>query len=255
MAPPFRSLARFIFVLLLRDSASQGQAVQQSAAFVHIPKTGGTSIHRALFEAGCPALRVKANPTHLVTASKATQRGQLCFLVLREPTDRFVSSYSYFVSQSALRTPRKGVRQGDIDFMAMPRVSDPRFPTVGSLVDAAIARNKSTDFLDRAVMFAQQSKWVDVDDFARTTVVCYDAEHLAERVAAAIRRITVPPCNVTIPRINAAPRRAEEYDLNDTHRVWLAARYERDYALWQEHCGDGERRARERPRVNELRLT
>ena len=100
-------------------------------------------------------------------------------------------------------------------------------------------------FLDRAVMFAQQSKWVDVDDFARTTVVCYDAEHLAERVAAAIRRITVPPCNVTIPRINAAPRRAEEYDLNDTHRVWLAARYERDYALWQEHCGDGERRARE----------
>ena len=88
----------------------------------------------ALFEAGCPALRVKANTNHLITASKATQRGQLCFLVLREPSDRFVSSYSYFVSHSALRSPRKGVRQGDIDFMAMPRVSDPRFPTVAGIL-------------------------------------------------------------------------------------------------------------------------
>ena len=258
-----RSLpARFAFLLLLRATIytpCSGERGVESASFVHIPKTGGTSIHRALLEAGCPALRVKENTNHLITASKATRGGRRCFLVLREPTDRFVSSYSYFISQSALRgNMRKGVKQGDIDFTAMPRATDPRFPTAGSLIDAAVARNKSAEFLDRAVMFEPQSKWVDVADFALTTVVCYDARHLAERVSAAVRRITVPPCNVTIPRINAAPRHAEENDLNDAHRAWLAARYERDYALWQEHCGDGARRAREstreRPaRVNELR--
>ena len=143
---------------------------------------------------------------------------------------------------------RKGVKQGDIDFTALPRATDPRFPTAGSLIDAAVARNKSAEFLDRAVMFEPQSKWVDVADFALTTVVCYDARHLAERVSAAVRRITVPPCNVTIPRINVAVRLESEALLNETHRAWLRERYARDYSLWEEHCaGNAGLRAREPP--------
>ena len=97
---------RASILLLLRATiytSCSGERGVESASFVHIPKTGGTSIHRALLEAGCPALRVKENTNHLITASKATRGGRRCFLVLREPTDRFVSSYSYFISQSALR--------------------------------------------------------------------------------------------------------------------------------------------------------
>ena len=69
--------------------------------------------------------------------------------------------------------------------------------------------------------------------------MCYD-ERLSERAASAISRVTSPPCNVTIPRINVAARPDSEALLNETHRAWLRKRYARDYALWEEHCGPGQ---------------
>ena len=224
---------------LLSLGCATGRAQFQPAAFVHIPKTGGTSIHRALFDADCPALPITdAFTNHQLTAAAATRDGGRCFLVLREPTDRFVSSYSYFVSFNAALRARltNRTRARDARPTPTPRARDARFPTVGSLIDAAVARKKNSRFLDSNVFFTPQSQWVDVDDFARTTVVCYDAERLSERVAAAIRRVTVPPCNATIPRVNVADRPEAEGELNDTHRAWLRKRYGRDYALWQEHC-------------------
>ena len=221
---------------LLSLGCATGRAQFQ---FVHIPKTGGTSIHRALFDADCPALPITdAFTNHQLTAAAATRDGGRCFLVLREPTDRFVSSYSYFVSFNAAPRARltNRTRARDARPTVTPRARDARFPTVGSLIDAAVARKQNSRFLDSNVFFAPQSQWVDVDDFARTTVVCYDAERLSERVAAAIRRVTVPPCNATIPRVNVADRPKAEGELNDTHRTWLRKRYGRDYALWQEHC-------------------
>ena len=248
-------MVRLFGLLLLGYTAGLEQAHQSRRApvagavpddarvtFVHIPKTGGTSIRRALVEAGCRTMRLPNRAAqHEVTAAFATRDMRRCILVLREPTDRFVSAYWYFVSNEALAIRE---RTGQGDPKATPRVRHPSFPTVGSLIDAAGARRES--ILGRTI-FAPQSNWADVKDFARTTVVCYD-ERLSERAASAIRRVTSPPCNVTIPRMNIAARPEAGDLLNETHRAWLRERYARDYSLWEEHCaGYAGLRAREPP--------
>ena len=222
-----------VFCLLSLGYTAGFEQAFEPVTFVHIPKTGGTSIRHALVEAGCHAMRVpRTAQAHLLTAAAATQNGRRCILVLREPTDRFVSAYSYFMSFNEAIATR--AREGHPTSL---RVRHPSFPTVGSLIDATGAHNADTRFMDSTI-FAPQSKWVNVQDFERTTVVCYD-ERLSERAASAISRVTSPPCNVTIPRINVAARPDSEALLNETHRAWLRKRYARDYALWEEHCGPG----------------
>jgi hypothetical protein len=58
--------------------------------FVHIPKTGGTSIKRAL---GMEGLGDHRTPTALV--HPATWEAYFSFMVVRNPFDRLVSSYAY----------------------------------------------------------------------------------------------------------------------------------------------------------------
>ena len=86
--------ARLLCLLLLGHTAGVEHAFEP-VTFVHIPKTGGTSIRHALVEAGCRAMRVpRTARAHLLTAAAATQNERRCILVLREPTDRFISAYS-----------------------------------------------------------------------------------------------------------------------------------------------------------------
>ena len=61
---------------------------------LHIPKTGGLTLHRALQQAGIAATR-----SHDPAVAKAQAHAALIVSVLREPADRIVSLYRYMVGR------------------------------------------------------------------------------------------------------------------------------------------------------------
>lgn len=64
---------------------------------IHIPKTGGTSVSRALKKQG--VLNLGHSPLHFKVAQKTIKDYDYLFTFLRNPLDRAVSLYSFFVKE------------------------------------------------------------------------------------------------------------------------------------------------------------
>ena len=203
--------------------------------FVHIPKSGGTALERNLPKT-C-GKRFKGFG-HNTTSQMVTSRGDHALVVLREPEDRFRSSYSYWKNGSAdiERFQRKGLHK-----------PSEKLNTIGIFIDAAAnathpdhklaleAMNKSDDYTWK-VHFDPQSKWIDNSHPDRTHIICYDKDNLPQNVSDVLQNDLDIDCDLSrLPKVNVTSSKDTDA-LTDAQSSWLRNKYSSDFQLWQDHC-------------------
>lgn len=77
---------------------------ERKAIFIHVPKTGGTSIKEALFNSKCGGHLTLDSYALIMSAEKLSSYFKFCFV--RNPWDRLVSSYTYLAQGGNNRRDR-----------------------------------------------------------------------------------------------------------------------------------------------------
>ena len=202
--------------------------------FVHIPKSGGTALERAL-----PASCGIHGSGHARTASNVTSKGTHALVVIREPEDRFRSAFSYWKYGS--KDQRQFMRKGN-------HAPSEKLPTVGQFIDAAsnpghkhhqVAQNalNKRDKFTWNVHFKDQAHWLDGDP-TRPHIVCYNESNLAESVSDTLKRDLGVQCDLShVKKVNVTKKKSEDA-LNSNQVKWLRNRYKHDFDLWETHCGN-----------------
>ncbi len=93
----WRQRSRFFYYYVDRpfDRVNRNIDHARRIAYIHIPKTAGTSLKRALGLGDFPAEHYTATQIH-----PEIWNSYFCFCVVRNPWDRLVSSYLYHTSES-----------------------------------------------------------------------------------------------------------------------------------------------------------
>ena len=228
----------------------------QLAFLVHTPKTGGTALVDFVEAGHCDELGLCAGDSHgarLSTLQRAARRaggnGPRPVAVVREPVERFLSTFLYWKYGSPnSRWPARSE--------AFVREWDVLFPDAASFVDAwsepghrlhgaawrvlsGQAEESSLHPLTWEEHWLPQRHWLD-GDVSQATLVCFTGD--ADAFAGRIQRALAPwvPCDLSaINRTNASPhdeRAARSRRLGETHRAWLRHEYRADLRLWNRTC-------------------
>lgn len=182
--------------------------VKQNFFFIHINKTGGSSIERAL----------KLDLDHKTAQEKIKQVGRkvwddaFTFSVVRNPWDKVVSHYSYRV-----QTGQTGMgKNNNIGF--------------NEWVDLAYFQNDSI-YYDKPKMFMSQSDWVlDADGTMLVDKICR-FESLREDFSNVCSRLSI---NTELPHVKASKHRRNNYQSYYNRRSIeiIAEKFSRDIELF-----------------------
>ena len=193
----------------------------QKAIFIHIPKTGGTTIERLMgIHGSC-----HATAADLRDCSPADFDGALRFAVLRNPMERAISIYRYAKS-GGNKTKRDKEKFGWTTNLSF-----------SNFVKALPAQ--------REINFAPQSHFI-VDD-SKIDKLLVDEVLCTEHLANGWQRLsTLEPKVLTFgdfPRERArkTPSRIEqvtEDHLNADTETRLREFYTHDFELWEKYCAD-----------------
>ena len=170
-------------------------------AFVHINKTGGSSVERAL---GLPIDHRTALEWRHDLGEREWRR-RFTFSVVRNPWDRTVSHYHYRV-----QTNQTGLGDAPIGFGAWVR---------------RVFADRDPRYLDQPKMFMPQTDWLsDEDGELLVDRVCH-FEHLAEEVAQVGDEIGRA---LHLPHVKASPRGPYRTYYDDETRRLIGAWFRDD---------------------------
>ena len=210
----------------------------QRYIFVHIPKTGGTSFNQwidAQHEKGqCKAIR--SAHTHYLDARSAHRMGYQPIAIIREPTERFISSFYYwrFGSQDIpqWQRPKDWQIASDINSpeALINLLRNPQHPQHNSIKQAIMQRNQFTHLHH----FLPQTLWLNQPK-GKATIVCYDAKQLNQHLQQAISTLAIDCPVINMPNTNKTLKK-QHATLSPAAKRWLLEVYDEDYQLWQKHC-------------------
>jgi chondroitin 4-sulfotransferase 11 len=181
--------------------AARRRSEDSRFVFIHINKTGGSSIERALnlpFE-------------HKTALEKIEEIGQeaweerFSFAVVRNPWDKVVSHYHY-----RLKRNTRGLKEDGADFP--------------SWVESAYGR-QDPKYFDNPKMFMPQSDWItDAEGNCLVDFVCR-FESLRDDFATVCQKIGV---EAELPHVKASSHEAYQTYYNDAARAVVAQCFESD---------------------------
>lgn len=194
-------------------------------AFIHPTKTGGTAVEKYL-NINFP--RHISGNSHLNRADDAIRLGKIPIVIIRDPVDRFKSSYYYW---------KNGAATG-------PYVRDKKWRPAVDSIKGYIDLLKTDDVAEREVLntwftneehYAQQSDWTPKASWPVTIVVLYSKMHLMTHVRLLLQKIGLIGAGDPLPDlpiVNPSKRDKEPVALDDEDMDFLRDYYKDDFEMW-----------------------
>ena len=208
---------------------------QQPYAFVHIPKTGGTAIKHWLKSSNhCPSI---ASYYHEETTQTAQFYQQHPITIIRDPIDRFLSTFYYWKygseDISAWRRPNNWHKADNIDTpeKLITILANKNHPQHQQTVRDILSNDHIT-----WQHFLPQSHWINSPE-ADITFVCYHPKQLQQQLQHALDQLHIPCKIEQLPIKNQSRHKANhQAKLSPAAIQWLKQYYQKDFTLYQKYC-------------------
>lgn len=197
------------------------------ATFVHITKTGGTTIASGLMKR-CP--RQVTGYGHS-KVEHDVPKNQLVVTILRDPVERIRSQFFYWRDGSTTLNTRTAAENTE---------NRKLFPTLSSFLDAAI---QNTPNFHRVTTkrygftwdqhFHPQASWLSVP--TRAHFVCFHSSNLVKRTQSLLDALHIP-CDLNGIDKKNPTLPYEDETLSPAHMEWLRRTFRRDFELWNAAC-------------------
>ncbi|WP_218944270.1 sulfotransferase family 2 domain-containing protein [Marinicella rhabdoformis] len=169
--------------------------------FIHINKTAGSSIEKAL---GVPFEHASALEKRRELGQEEWQR-RFTFSIVRNPWDKVVSHYAYRV-----KTNQHGMGDGSVSF--------------AQWVDLCFEQ-KDPFYRDRELMFVSQSDWLCDDEGELLVDKVYRFEELAAAFVDLKSRLNLES---ELPHLKPSKRTIYQEYYNDSSQAIVAKHFEKD---------------------------
>jgi hypothetical protein len=179
--------------------------------FIHVPKTGGTSINKLLEREYPSHFDLYSNQYHNIVATKFNKP----VLCIREPTDRFLSLHNYW--STFVNDHHEGVDTSLKNFISLMKQNSPTLlfgnPPVLS-----------------EYHYFKQSNYIDPSVYPYSVVLTYDKDKLESKVNALLNYLNISKKYNTLPKETVSKKTNETPDGDDLN--FIKDRYYEDYLLW-----------------------
>jgi hypothetical protein len=185
--------------------------------FIHITKTGGTAVFRFLRKHYSEHINTfKGRKPHSVRSDWVPKP----ILIIREPTERFISIYHYWKYGS--------------DLWHRPKDWNPAVKSIHEFTQKLksgepMRLNHSFTWKEH---FLPQSAWIKPWNYNKTIVLKYNKD-LNNSVQELIKYLDIPVKDIEVPKQNSTSKK-EEINLVDDDYIFLRQRYREDYDLWHD---------------------
>jgi len=207
-------LVIWIIVILFPCSTSVREYFNQTNkyTFIHVPKTGGSAIHKVIKKKYPEYFDVYSNHFHNLVATQYNQP----ILCIREPIDRFVSIYKYW---------KQGVRK--------------HHPTIDTSVKYFIycLKNNSDKLLfgNPPILseyhYFPQSYYLSPNVYSYATVLVYDKTNMEEKLHTLFEYLQLEnPDSFKLKKKNVSKK--TEVVLDEEDIEFIHNRYHDDFVLW-----------------------
>jgi hypothetical protein len=219
----FTNLILFLFFILVLwaiiffspfSSSSVREYFNQTHknTFIHVPKTGGSAIHKVMKKKYPDNFDVYSNHFHNLVATQYNQP----ILCIREPIDRFLSIYKYW-------------KQNVHDFYPMINTSVKYFIyCLKNNSDKLLFGNPS---ILSEYHYFPQSYFIAPDAYPYSIVLIYDKTEMKEKLQSLFEYLNLEnPENFKLKMNNVSKKTDIILDEEDLHFIYN--RYHDDFVLW-----------------------
>lgn len=194
-------------------------------AFVHIPKTGGTTLEHYFSKNKCNILGHGHENTE-----QTYKTYPIVFTVIRDPVQRFFSSFNYWKNGASTGRYQRSEFQ--------KREHNRLYPSVASFIDAHTQNSLIAQSILSSKMgftwgdhFNPQSKWLN-GNHNKTWLICYEDKFLIQNTNKFLKSKN-NTCVIPIDSSINPTIRYEKETLNQRQLDWIHQKYKDDIVLWK----------------------
>tara|TARA_B100001989_G_C24544869_1_gene470059 strand:- start:208 stop:960 length:753 start_codon:yes stop_codon:yes gene_type:complete len=210
----------------------------QKYIFVHIPKTGGTTLNQWIDQQHTSGLckQIRSAHTHYLDGNTARRMGYQPITIIREPSERFVSSFYYWrhgskdIAQWQRPLSWRNGQNIDDPNQFIKILSDEQHPQHKNIIKVISQRDQFT----HRHHFLPQNLWLNAKD-QKTIIICYDKKNLNNRIQTQFDANNINCPIHEMPNINQTLK-PKQWNLSEESIRWLKKTYSHDFELWHRHC-------------------